>query len=563
LNNDANQLARHLRKNGIELGFRVGIAMPRSPRWITALLGALKAGACIVPVAEGTSQASAGIKAWIVDELPEGESRDLPVIQVKSDAAAISGEKSRGAQNESAPASDAIAWTEGPTTHSFSHETLAAALQGTSALLGLTPTDRVLQFAPTATFAAVEEALCALLSGATIVLRADSRWTTRTAFHEFIEQQTVTTLSVPTTFWSQWTHYLADLSLHTPPTLRLAVIHGAQSSPNAVAAWRTACGETRLLLRTTAAAACGLGIAGDPTEPSLIGAPSPASTARLVDKRGLPLPAGLAGWADIAPRGGAFVPFGVEAFVSPELVFHARATLQALTAGPAPDVISESIRLAAATHPEVLDAHVERRLIAARHEWCVWIVPRDSEHGEPHDFREWLAERLPSVPRRIRAVPRLPLDEAGNIDAAALSELLPDDGSALPAQKGTDEEERVRKAVSRVLGGRRMEFDESISEGRTKPHVAKLLHEAVVREEPRVQLSDFAAGFSVRSLLRNVRGRKSGADSKWTPLEPLRASGKQPPLIFIHDFDGTAKPYGPLVAHLDGDQPCYAITARG
>ena len=35
-------------------------------------------------------------------------------------------------------------------------------------------------------------------------------------------------------------------------------------------------------------------------------------------------------------------------------------------------------RLAATTHPEILDAHVDQRLIAARNEWCVWIVARDS-----------------------------------------------------------------------------------------------------------------------------------------------------------------------------------------
>ncbi len=155
------------------------------------------------------------------------------------------------------------------------------------------------------------------------------------------------------------------------------------------------------------------------------------------------------------------------------------------------------------------------------------------------------------------------MTEAGNIDPAALAELLPDDAATVPASKGSEAEERLRKIISRTLGGRRIELDEILTEGRTKPQTAKLLLEAVVREEPRVELSDFTTGFSVRSLLRNVRGRKSGTDSKWTPLQPLRASGKQPPLIFIHDFDGAAKLYGPLVAHLDADQPCYAITARG
>lgn len=561
LNSEAGQFARHLRKNSIQPGFRVGIAMPRSPRWITALLGAWKAGACVVPLPEGASTATAGIKAWIVESLPEGETRDLPVIQ--AGAPAIAGEKSRGMQNESAPTSDAIAWIDGAASRSVSHETLAAALQSTASLLSLSPSDRVLQFAPTGSFAAVEEVLCAILSGSTIVLPADSRWATRTAFQEFIEARTITALSVPTPFWSQWTNYLTGLSLNAPVSLRLAVIHGSQPSPNAIAAWQAAAGPGRLLLRTSAPEACGLGLAAEPLDSSLLGTPGPGVQARLVDKRGLPLPSGLPGWVDVSPIGGEFVPLAVEAFAAPDNTFFSRSLFQAQVVGPSPDTIAESIRLAAATHPEIIDAHVERRLIAARHEWCVWITPRDADKGEPHDFREWLTARLPSAPRRIRAIPRLPLDDSGQVDTAALAELLPEDGSAAVAKKGSDEEERLRKAISRVLGGRRIELDENITDGRTKSHVAKLLHEAVSREEPRVQLADITAGFSVRSLLRNVRGRKTMSDSSWTPLEPLRASGRQAPLVFVHDLDGSSKLYAPLVAHLDRDQPCYAITARG
>lgn len=565
LNAAANQLSRHLRKNGVEAGARVGIAMPRSPRWVTALLGALKAGAIVVPLPPDATEPAGGIKAWIVDALPEGETRSLPVIQVQADAGAIHGEKARGVQNESAPTAEALAWPDGDRTLSFTHEKVAAAFQSTAALLGLTPADRVLQFAPTGTFAAIEESLSALLSGATLVLREDSRWATRTAFQEFVQESAITALSVPAPFWSQWTHYLADLSLQTPAALRVVAVFGGQPSPNAIAAWQSAAGETPFLHRTPAPAACGLGLAGQPAadNAALLGQPGPSTLARLVDRRGLPVPAGLPGAVEIAPAGGGFVPLQIEAFASPAGDFFDRATLQFLVAGASPDVLAEAIRLAAATHPDILDAHADQRLIAARDEWCLWIVPRDSQRGEPHDFREWLAARLPAVPRRIRAVPRLPLDESGRVDTAALADMLPDDGSAPLSQKGSEAEERVRRAVSRALGGRRIQLDENITDGRTKPQVAKLLHEAVVREEPRVELGDFTAAFSVRSLLRNVRGRKSGADSNWVPLQPLRASGRQPTLVFIHDAGGAAKIYAPLVAHLGSDQPCYAIMARG
>jgi thioesterase domain-containing protein/acyl-CoA synthetase (AMP-forming)/AMP-acid ligase II len=568
LNASANQLARHLRKRGILPGTRIGIAMPRSPKWIVALLGALKAGAAIVPLEASTKNKVADLRAWIVDALPEGDARDLPVIQMQLEAGEITGEKSRGVQNEATPGSEALAWSEDGKIHTLTHEALASALQSTAALLGLVPSDRVLQFAPAGTFAATEEALAALLSGATLVLRSENRWTTRTAFQEFVQESAISALCVPTPFWSQWTHYLAELSIPVPATLRIAVTTGSLPSANASAAWRSVAGGSRLVHRTAGIGGPGLASEpepGDPLATACLGRPGPGTVARIVDTHGRALPAGLAGILEIAVRAKpeTFTALGAEAFVTAEGSFYDRRRLQTLVAGASPDAQAEAIYLTATSHPEMFDAHAEQRLIAARNEWCLWIVPRDSQRGEPHDFREWLAGRLPSVPRRIRALPRLPLNEAGNIDTAALAELLPDDAAAPPAKQGNEAEERLRKIISRTLGGRRIELDEILTDGRTKPQVAKLLLEAVLREEPRVELADFTTGFSVRSLLRNVRGRKSGADSKWTPLQPLRASGKLPPLIFIHDFDGTAKPYASLVAHLGGDQPCYAITARG
>jgi thioesterase domain-containing protein/acyl-CoA synthetase (AMP-forming)/AMP-acid ligase II len=569
LNASANQLSRHLRKRNVAPGSRVGIAMSRSPKWVVAILGALKAGASIVPLSLSTKEKAGEIRAWIVDALAEGEERDLPVIQMQSEGGEIGSEKSRGAQNETTPASEALALATDKKVLTFSHESLAATLQSTAALLGLTPADRVLQFAPTDSFAAVEEALATLLTGATLVLRGENRWATRTAFQEFVQESSISALSVPTPFWSQWTHYLSELSIPAPVTLRIAATTGALQSPNVSAAWRAVAGTSRLLHRTTRSGSPGLAYepaeAEDTFATACLGQPIPGAIARVVDDHKLGLPAGFVGQVETSSQAKPkdFSILGREAFLSPEGSFYDRTRLQILVNGASPDLLSEAIYLAATSHPEVVDAYVDQRLIAARNEWCLWIVPRDSQRGEPHDFREWLTGRLPSAPRRIRALPRLPLDESGEIDVAALGELLPDDVVAPPSKQGNEAEERLRKIISRILGGRRIELDEILSDGRTKPQIAKLLLEAVSREEPRVELSDFSTGFSVRSILRNVRGRKSGADSKWTPLQPLRASGKQPPLIFIHDFDGASKIYAPLVAQLGAEQPCYAITARG
>ncbi len=568
LNSAANQLARHLRKRGVAPGDRVGIAMPRSPRWVVALLGTLKTGASIVPLPETKAVAPAGLVAWIVEQLAEDDRRELPVIQMQADSGSIGNEKARGLQSESDLDAESIAWMDGGIMRTLTHEVFAAGLQSTTALLTITPADRVLHFAPPGSFSAVEEAFVALFNGATLVLRSDNRWPTRTAIQEFVQQSSITALSVPTPFWTQWTQYLGELSIPAPETLRTVVIDGELPSANAVETWSAAAPSARLIHRSPAPELGGMGLAAEedasaPFASARLGQPGPAARARLVDRRGFALPAGLPGAVEIAAGDAEpFIPLGQEAFLSRAGEFSARGALELLVS-PATTISAEAIWLAATAHSEVLDAFVESRLVAARQEWCVWILPRDSQRGEPHDFRAWLAGRLPGVPRRIRALPRFPLDDAGRIDVSALGEIVPDDTAALPARQGTEAEERLRQSISRALGGRRIDFDEIITDGRTKSQVATLLFEAASRELPSVEPADFTTGFSVRSLLRNARGRKSETHSKWMPIQPLRASGTQPPLVFIHDLDGTARPYAPIVAHLRGDQPCYAITARG
>lgn len=569
LNASANQLARHLQKRGVAAGSRVGVAMPRSPRWVAALLGVLKAGATVVPLPAGTSAPAAGIKAWIVDQLTENETRDLPVVQMQAEAGTIGNEKSRGIAGESRPTAEAVAWIEGEKVHAISHEAFAAGLQSTTALLAVTPADRVLQFSPPGTFEAVEEVLFTLLGGATLILREDNRWSTRTAIQEFVQESGVTLTTMPTPFWSQWTQYLGELSIPVPGALRMVALHGDRPTANAVAAWTAAAPATRLLHRTPARSLGGLGlveesrVASAAADAAAIGRPTPATRARLVDRHGLVLPSGLPGQLEIAPAGaGAFVPLAGEAFGDADGRIYDRAALERALF-PSADLTAETIRLAAIAHPDVIDAYVDQRLIAARPEWCVWLLPRDSQRGEPHDFREWLAARLATAPRRVRALPRFPLDDGGNVDVPALAELLPEDVTAPTVRKGTEAEERLRQAISRALGGRRIDFDEIIVDGRAKSQVAKLLYEAASRELPRVDPADFTTGFSVRSLIRSARGRKSEAHSKWMPIQPLRASGQQPPLIFVPDLDGSTRVFAPLVAHLAADRPCYAITPRG
>ena len=561
----ANQFARFLRKRKLEPGNRVAISLAHTARWPIAVLGAWKAGLTIALFE--TRKSKHDIHAWIVDSVDESTQPAVPVIDLSQEWSAVTSEKSRGVQIEAASSDKAVCLEIGGRLVEFDHEQLNRAFTSATALMELTPADRVLQFFPTHTLQALEGLLSTLLSGATAILREESRWATRTAFQEFITQSAVSVLMLPVPFWSQWMHYLAELSLPLPEKLRLAVVIGDDPPLNSRAAWAAATRSARLLSRLRCESAAGLGIYAElhaDTSPATLGTATPATRARVVDARGFAMPAGFFGTIEISADGQTHHSLQHSAFLSADGEFFSRSAIEELAIGRCSLSEAESIRRAAMAHPGIFDCHLERRTIDEKAQWCLWVVPRDSQRGEPHDFRQWLADRLQEPPRRVRGIPRLPLNAAGEVDSDALTDLLPEDAVTAPARRGSPIEEEVRAAVSRALGGRRVELDELITDAKRKPQLAEILAETVRRIEPRVEPSDFAAGFSVRSLVRTARGRAAATpDSKWTPLTPLRASGNLPPIILVHDFDGSAESLRLIAAHLGDDQPCYAISARG
>lgn len=557
LNALANQFARHLRKRGVEPGTRVGISVARSPRWIALLLGTLRAGGVIVPLPASTFETPTDVKFLVVDSLPSDAPKNEHIIDLTAEEASLHAEKPRGIQTDADSRATAASWQINGTTTSFSHEQLVAAFQSTAALMTLDSGSRVLQFAPTGAASAIEEVFTTLLSGATLVIRSDDRWSTRTAFQEYVEENAITHLAIPAAFCSQWIHYLSELSLRVPSSLRIVAIEG-ELPPALTTEWERLSSSAQLVFRLSCAAAGGLSLATNSSRGFFL--PSPAARVRIVDRRNLPVPAGFGGSVEIASLGGVFTPTGIEGFLSPtDGILRREDVLPTTTV----EALAATIRKAAASHASIFDAHAEAREIDGREEWCLWIVPSTSDAGEPHDFREWLAARLSNPPRRIRALPRLPLGSDGRVDSDSLSQSIPDDSVVAPAQRGSDEEERLRQVISRALGGRSVDLDEIILDGNSRPHVATRLHEAVSRVEPRVNARDFTNGFSIRSLLRIARGRETDAEASWSPIVPLRAAGSLPPIIFIHDLEGSARVFEPLAAHLGDDQPCFALTARG
>ncbi|MFY8216534.1 MAG: AMP-binding protein, partial [Chthoniobacterales bacterium] len=579
LTSQSNQLARYLQKNGISPGDAVGMAMGRSVWWVVALLGAWKAGAKIVLIQPGLpnpTDVNAEIKAVLQDtataaviEVADGVKR----ITVDAGWSAIGGEKTRAisiAIEHDAPALVASGVEISNDWITLSHEQLLASAIATAQILDLSATDRLLQFAPTDLPSAAEEVLVALLVGGTLVLRPDDVLSTRTAFHEFVSNAAISALILPTAFWGEWLHYLTELSANPANSLRLVVASGWRILPTDLAAWEKAAPSIALVHVTTDRGLIGLGFS---TENIPMGSMYAPVHTRIVNAEGAALPPGFSGAVECAFASNkgdipddAFHKVGRSAFRTHDGRFLAREWVDTeLGAFSAHNVLA-SIEWVACQHMGIASAVAASRDINGTPHWCVWIVPQDSIRGEPLDFREFIAARLPSgiVPSRVGCLQRLPLDRSGAVDFAA----LPEPASDVPTfsgreERGSEAEETLRTVIGKVLGGRMLRLDEMIRDGKAREAVAQSLCDAVIQSGFAAQLADFTVPFSIRSLMRNVRSRRPMTDSGWIPLKPLRVSGSLPPMVLIHDFTGNSKVCESLAAALGEDQPCYVITARG
>ncbi|NOK20265.1 non-ribosomal peptide synthase/polyketide synthase, partial [Corallococcus carmarthensis] len=183
LDRASNQLARHLTRQGVRPGHRVGLCVERSFGSITALLGILKAGAAYVPV---DPQAPAERIAWVLreagvsllvteeavaDELPA--MTDLQVL-LDADAATIARQSETALDvTVSAEALAYVMFTSGSTGRpkgvSVPHRGITRLVRGAD-FIHFGPEEVFLQLAPIAFDASTLEIWGALLNGATLVI---------------------------------------------------------------------------------------------------------------------------------------------------------------------------------------------------------------------------------------------------------------------------------------------------------------------------------------------------------------------------------------------------------
>ncbi|MFV2039094.1 MAG: amino acid adenylation domain-containing protein, partial [Acidimicrobiales bacterium] len=248
-------IAAHLVDLGVEPGDRVVLAAGRSASAIAAMYGIWKAGAAYVPIEPGlTTVRSLAIvedcgAAAVVTDDPTLHFDGVPRLELHEGlathagaAAAVWADPDRAAY---------VIYTSGSTGHPkgvvISHRALASFVAGAITTYGLQSDDRILQFHSFAFDASVEEIHVSLVLGVPLVLRSSELLGSAARFFQFIADQRISVVTVPTAFWHEVMSQVTELGLSLPSVLRVLIIGGDAARPETLEQWHALGSTCRLI----------------------------------------------------------------------------------------------------------------------------------------------------------------------------------------------------------------------------------------------------------------------------------------------------------------------------
>ncbi|MDB6077844.1 MAG: Peptide synthetase, partial [Akkermansiaceae bacterium] len=462
-------------------------------------------------------------------------------------------------------------------------------------MLGIGPSDRVLQFASLGFDAALEEILGTLVAGAMLVPRQEAILGSFDRYQEFIEAQRITIADLPTAYWAAWCAWLAENEKSPPSCVRGVIIGGEKAGAASTLAWNRACdssipvfntyGPTETAIVATASRLVVPDHGGDPP----IGRPLPGLRARIVDGHGRIAALGRAGelWL-----GGAGVGLGywkrpettAEVFITepgssrPDwyrtgdlakmddhgiLHFLGRADDQVKIRGKRIEPGEIQARLEA--HEHVRRAHVGARNIKGQMILVAWVVAPGEDAASLTAF---LRKDLPGwmTPSAFVFLEDLPLNARGKVDRKKLPDPAAIEAPANEeAADGSPLEVWMASLFAEVLGVEAdtvrydLDFAEQGGDSLSAMALATRLRQAGVDLDP----GELAADSSPKALADKIHNNYGKARTEWEPVLRLRAGNPEnPPLVLIHATPGDVLGYANLVAELPRSIPCLGVVSR-
>jgi len=406
-----------------------------------------------------------------------------------------------------------------------SHSALAHFVHAAGPSYGFLPEDRVLQFAPLAFDASVEELFVTLTAGATLVLRDESALDSLREFCEACARDRISVLDLPTAFWHELTLALELGSARLWPELRLVIIGGEAALPGRLATWRRLAPKVRLLNTYGPAEATVVATISDlrdwePGSDVPIGLPLPGVRALLVDEHGeliesnpahgelyLAGPTLSSGYfrrPDLTQRRFVSLPGFPRAYrtgdrvrraENGQLTFMGRADDELKISGYR--VAPAEVEAALSKHPQVRTCAVFADSVNERPH-LVAHVEADAEKVTGRQLRHFLLESLPAplVPSLFELHAQLPRSSNGKLDRAQLRRTA---SAPEPSEPLSANEQLVVAAWQDVLGVNQVStHDNFFSVGGSSLQVIQLAN----------RLSRSGIELGVAAIFRNPTPRK-------------------------------------------------------
>ena len=499
LDRRANQLARYLRRQGVERGSVAAVLLPRSIDAYVAILGILKAGAAYVPIdpeyphdrveyiLADSCAAALVTTAALADRIPFAGA----VVRVDANRGAVAAESGLRPSGDGFSSRDLcyIVYTSGSTGRPkgvmVEHRNAWSLVNAEAEVYGVRPDDRVYQGASLSFDLSVEEIWLAFRAGATLVAATPEMACAGPDLSRFLAERRVTVLSTVPTLLS-----VLDTDM---PTLRLLILGGEVCHEQVVARWArpglrimNTYGPTETTVIATYAHLT-------PGAPVTIGRPVPGYRVYVLDPNLRPVAPGEMGEICIGGAGVArgylglsdetrarFVPDPFSSDGQGEarmyrsgdlgsfdaegnLRFRGRVDGQVKLRGFRVEL--GEIEAALLRADGLLGAACAvREDVAGLQQLVAYVVPRDGATVAEDGLRTYLRDHLPAymVPALIETVRELPRLPTGKLDRSALP--APTAGRAQPRESGagprTDSERHIHRVWEELFRPQRVSISD-------------------------------------------------------------------------------------------------------
>jgi amino acid adenylation domain-containing protein len=618
LNTRANQLAHYLRSLGVKPDTLVAISVERSLEMVVGFLGILKAGGAYVPVDPAYPHDRRAYQIQdsqtpiiltlerLVASLPEYSAQ---VVRLDTDWDVIAQHSQENPVNETTTQNLAYAiYTSGstgkPKGAMLTHQGMVNQNVAIAKLLSQKEcdrADRVLQFSSISFDIIVAEMFPALICGAAVILRSEEMLSTAD-FLQFIEQERVSVVHLPTAFWHELVNGLSLVKKPLPASLRLVFVGGEKISRTAYLTWLQRVGKYPRLLNaygpteTTVTATLYDLAAISEDDQALseipIGRPIANDQVYILDQQLQPVPIGVPGELHI---GGTGVGRGY--LNRPELTASkfirnpfsdepdARLYKTGDTGRYLPDgnieyvgridyqVKIRGFRIELGEIEAVLEQHpvVQQTVILAREDvpgkkrLVAYLVLNQQQRPDNRELRSFLKERLPDymVPSVFVTLDVLPMTPNGKVDRRALPTPnltgIESEGTVMAPRDPV--ELQLTKIWEEVLGIGSIGITDNLFDlGGHSLLIMRLvaqINQVFGTNLPVISLYQAPTIEQLANLLRQEE-----SSTPWRSLVPIQTEGDKLPLFCIHEIAGSVLFCQGLTRYLP-NQPIYGLQPLG